>query len=151
MNIPVPNGSSLSLDLSEMRQLAGPYSVLSSFVDGNAPAEPVKLAIGSTGIVENVYSMGPRSVFPYSYCYGDEPEVCRVGQAAHLSCVGGGRSVAPRSWPGWCGFDCIWALEASTVDIASELTDMIEAQRNFTANSRVFQTSSELFDVLNRL
>jgi flagellar hook protein FlgE len=43
------------------------------------------------------------------------------------------------------------ALEQSTVDIGTELTEMIEAQRSYTANSKVFQTASELLDVLNNL
>ncbi len=43
------------------------------------------------------------------------------------------------------------ALENSNVDIAQELTDMIEAQRSYTANSKVFQTGSELMDVLVNL
>jgi flagellar hook protein FlgE len=43
------------------------------------------------------------------------------------------------------------ALEQSTVDIASEFTDMIDAQRSYTANSKVFQTGAELMDVLVNL
>ena len=43
------------------------------------------------------------------------------------------------------------ALEQSNVDMASELTDMIVAQRDYTANSKVVQTSSELLDVLMNL
>ncbi|MGE8581423.1 MAG: flagellar basal body rod C-terminal domain-containing protein [Agrobacterium tumefaciens] len=43
------------------------------------------------------------------------------------------------------------ALEGSNVDIASELTDMIESQRIYTANSKVFQTGSDLMDVLINL
>ena len=43
------------------------------------------------------------------------------------------------------------ALEDSNVDIAEELTSMIESQRNYTANSKVFQTGSELMDVLVNL
>ena len=43
------------------------------------------------------------------------------------------------------------ALEGSNVDIAEELTDMIEAQRNYTANSKVFQTGSDLLDILVNL
>ena len=43
------------------------------------------------------------------------------------------------------------ALENANVDIAQELTDMIEAQRSYTANSKVFQTGSELMDVLVNL
>lgn len=43
------------------------------------------------------------------------------------------------------------ALEASNVDIAEELTNMIESQRNYTANSKVFQTGGDLMDVLVNL
>jgi len=43
------------------------------------------------------------------------------------------------------------ALEQSTVDLAGELTVMIDAQRDYTANSKVFQTGSELMDVLVNL
>jgi flagellar hook protein FlgE len=43
------------------------------------------------------------------------------------------------------------ALEQSTVDLASELTAMIESERNYTANSKVFQTGAELMDVLVNL
>lgn len=42
-------------------------------------------------------------------------------------------------------------LEESNADIGSELTDMIEAQRNYTANSKVFQTGSEVMDVIVNL
>ncbi len=43
------------------------------------------------------------------------------------------------------------ALEQSTVDLAGELTAMIDSQRNYSANSKVFQTGSELMDVLVNL
>jgi len=42
-------------------------------------------------------------------------------------------------------------LEESNADIGNELTDMIEAQRNYTANSKVFQTGSEVMDVIVNL
>jgi flagellar hook protein FlgE len=43
------------------------------------------------------------------------------------------------------------AVEQSNVDMASELTEMIVAQRDYQANSKVFQTGSELLDVLMNL
>ena len=43
------------------------------------------------------------------------------------------------------------ALEKSTVDLASELTAMIEAQHSYSANSKVFQTGAELMEVLINL
>jgi len=42
-------------------------------------------------------------------------------------------------------------VEESNADMGSELTDMIEAQRSYTANSKVFQTGSELMDVIVNL
>ena len=43
------------------------------------------------------------------------------------------------------------ALEDSNVDLADELTGMIEAQRGFTANSKSFQTGADLLDVVVNL
>jgi flagellar hook protein FlgE len=55
--------------------------------------------------------------------------------------------------PGTAGFGTLESgkLESSTVDLATELADMIEAQRNYTANSKVFQTGADLLDVLVNL
>ncbi len=43
------------------------------------------------------------------------------------------------------------SLESSTVDLATELTDMIQAQSAYEANSKVFQTGADILDVLNDL
>ncbi len=40
------------------------------------------------------------------------------------------------------------ALKGSNVDLAHDLTEMIEAQRVYTANGKSFQTSADLMDVL---
>jgi flagellar hook protein FlgE len=55
--------------------------------------------------------------------------------------------------PGAAGFGTIAAeeLEQSTVDIAAELTKMIQAQRDYTANSKVFQTGANIVDVVLNL
>ena len=42
-------------------------------------------------------------------------------------------------------------LESSTVDLATELTNMIQAQSAYVANSKVFQTGANILDVLNNL
>ena len=43
------------------------------------------------------------------------------------------------------------ALDRSTADLATELTNMIQAQRGYTANSKVFQTGVDLLQVLVNL
>jgi flagellar hook protein FlgE len=55
--------------------------------------------------------------------------------------------------PGGGGFGSIdsSSLESSTVDLATELTEMIEAQSAYEANSKVFQTGANILDVLNGL
>ena len=43
------------------------------------------------------------------------------------------------------------SLESSTVDLASELTSMIVAQRAYEANSKVLQASSDLLKTVDQL
>jgi len=43
------------------------------------------------------------------------------------------------------------SLEQSTVDLATELTNMIQAQSAYEANSKVFQAGAKILDVLNGL
>lgn len=43
------------------------------------------------------------------------------------------------------------ALEASNVDLAEQLTDMIVAQRAYQANTKVIRTADELLDQLNQI
>ena len=43
------------------------------------------------------------------------------------------------------------SLESSTVDLATELTEMVQAQSSYEANSKVFQTGRQHLDVLNGL
>ena len=54
---------------------------------------------------------------------------------------------------GGAGFGSIESssLESSTVDLATELTEMIQAQSAYEANSKVFQTGADILDVLNGL
>jgi len=56
-------------------------------------------------------------------------------------------------WPqsGGLGYIQSGALEESNVDLANELTNMITAQKSYTANSKVFQAGSDLLDVLVNL
>ena len=54
---------------------------------------------------------------------------------------------------GTAGFGSIESssLESSTVDLATELTAMIQAQSAYEANSKVFQAGANLLSILNKL
>jgi len=153
IDIPVPNGATLSLDLSQTSQLDANYTVLEAVVNGNAPSEVDRVEIDDDGTLYSVYENGARAA---TY----RIPLANVRSADNLQPLAG-NVYAPGfdsgdiqfGFAGEGGFGSIvaGALEQSTVDIGTELTTMIEAQRNYTANSKVFQTGAELLDVLVNL
>ena len=122
-------------------------------MDGNAPSGIDKVQIGKDGTVYAVYADGSAAAL-YKIALAD------VTSPDLLTALPGNVYVqSPESGPVRIGFAnegrfgsvVSGALENSNVDIAEELTNMIAAQRRYTANSKVFQTGSELMDVLVNL
>jgi flagellar hook protein FlgE len=149
----VPNGAAFTLDMSQSSQLATDYRVLSASVDGNSPSEVERVEISDDGVLYAVFENGSRMA-TYRIPLGDVPSPDNLeplaGNVFGLSSEAGDIQVG---LAGSGGFGTIVssALEQSTVDLASELTTMIESERNYTANSKVFQTGAELMDVLVNL
>lgn len=151
--VTIPNGQSLNVDVSNMTQLSAPYTVTDAAVNGNAPSSLERVDIANDGTLYSVFKDGSRIA---SY----RIPLAQVRSPDNLSPVAG-NAYAPNilsgdvqvGFPETAGFGGIRSstLEQSTVDLASELTDMIEAQRGYTANSKVFQTGSELLDMLVNL
>ena len=149
----VPGGASLNLDLSTLTQLGTGFTVSDAQVNGNAPSTIDKVQISKDGTIYAQYKDGtskPLYKIPLAdvqspdqlkalpgnvYAQGTDSGAVRVGFANE----------------GKLGSIISGALENSNVDIAEELTDMIAAQRSYTANSKVFQTGSDLMDVLVNL
>jgi flagellar hook protein FlgE len=153
VGLTVPNGSAFSLDLSKLTQLGTGFTVSEAEVNGNAPSTIDKIQISKDGTIYAQYKDGstkPLYKIPLAdvqspdqltalpgnvYAQGTESGAVRVGFANE----------------GKLGSIVSGALENSNVDIAEELTNMIAAQRSYTANSKVFQTGSDLMDVLVNL
>jgi flagellar hook protein FlgE len=62
-----------------------------------------------------------------------------------------GTPVALVAGTGAAGIIAANALEASTVDLASEFTNLIVAQRAFSANTKIITTADELLEELTRI
>ncbi|CCF17962.1 Flagellar hook protein FlgE [Pseudorhizobium banfieldiae] len=143
----------LTIDISGSTQLSSDFKVGNGKIDGNAASDVVGHEISEDGIVYLKYSNGklepkyriamadvqsPDQLKPLAgnvYSQSNDSGVIVMGYAAN----------------GSYGTILSGALEDSNVDIAEELTSMIESQRNYTANSKVFQTGSELMEVLVNL
>ncbi len=153
ITIPVPNGGSLVVDMSKTTQLAAPYQVIDADVNGTAPSAVDHIEIDDTGTLFAVYENGQRvkkALIPLATVSNPNNLTPVAGNAYDVSASSGDLLVGAAG-RGGLGSLVPKALEKSTVDIASELTTMIEAQHSFTANSKVFQTAADLMEVLVNL
>lgn len=148
------NETSITIDLSSMTQFAATNSTMEQGkVNGN-PAEQVQsISITADGTVYATYAKSSaRALFQIPLADVASPDNLSVlsGNVFQTSADSG---VVTLGFAGQTGFGSIASkqLESSNVDIATELTEMIQAQRSYTANSKVFQTGSDLMDVLINL
>ena len=153
LSFTVPNGGAFTLDMAESSQLATDYTVLSASVNGNAASEVQRVEISDDGYLYAVFENGAR-VPTYRVPLADVPSADNLTPlAGNVYALGVDSGDLQVDFPRSGGFGSLVssALEQSTVDLASELTSMIESERNYTANSKVFQTGAELMDVLVNL
>ncbi|HWK39548.1 MAG TPA: flagellar hook protein FlgE [Hyphomicrobium sp.] len=154
VTVPIPNGANLVLEMGGSSMLAGDYTLIdATVVNGNAPSAVDRIEIAEDGTLYAVFESGTRmAVYKIP--------VASVASPDNMQPLAGNVFVATANsgemqigFPGENKFGTLisGALEQSTVDLASELTTMIEAERNYTANSKVFQTGAELMDVLVNL
>ena len=149
ISVPIPGGSTAVVDLAAMSQFAGEFSVLSASINGTAAVPVKKFEMSSDGVLTAVYENGSRApLFQVPLARVNSPDNLTMisGNAFLPSLTSGDLQVGLATDSGF-GSVMSGALEQSTVDIASEMTAMIEAQRNYTANSRVFQTGADLAEV----
>ncbi len=149
------NGSSqtMTLDLSGMTQLGTEEFNPTGDTDGNAAQAVESIEISDKGIVYAIFGDGTRKAtfqIPLANVPSPDNLTPIAGNAYAISMDSGDPSVG---FAGSSSFGVIksWSVEQSNADMASELTSMIEAQRGYTANSKVFQTGSDLLDVLVNL
>jgi flagellar hook protein FlgE len=142
----------IAMDLSNFTQLAAGFGATGN-VDGNAASAVDGVKIGTDGVVYASYADGstkPLYRIPLATVSSPDNLTVETGNVYSQSASSG---VIITGFPGEGTFGTVKsnALEASNVDLASELTEMIQAQRSYTANSKVFQTGSDLMDVLVNL
>ena len=149
----IPGGQPFTLDLADMTQLAAGYTVQEAVVDGNAPSRIESVSFDTDGTLYAQYDNGTlRALYRI-------PLATVVSPDQLISHTGNVYSESPESGNVLIGFAdegnrgriVAGALESSNVDLAEELTTMIQSQRSYTANSKVFQTGSDLMDILVNL
>lgn len=153
VTVAVPNGGSLSIDLGKTTQLATAYSVMDTQMNGNAPSAVQRVEIDEDGTLYSIFENGARSAsYKIPLANVRSPEnLTPISGNVYAESAQSGNVVVADAKTGGLGKIKSSSLEESTVDLADELATMIESQRGYTANSKVFQTSAELVDVLVNL
>jgi len=146
-------GQTIDLDFSGMTQLASADFSPVAEANGNAPSAVDRVEISEEGIVYAIFTNGER-LATYQLAIADVPSPDNLtpvsGNAFSLS-MNSGDVIIGFAGQGGMGTVSSGALEMSNVDLGEELTNMIEAQRGYQANSKSFQTGSELLEVLVNL
>ncbi|MFD1746002.1 flagellar hook protein FlgE [Rhizobium helianthi] len=146
------NLSALNINIGNNVQLGAAYTITGN-INGQGASAVDKVKIGEDGIVSILYKNGqsvPKFRIAMANVQSPDNLTPLAGNVYSQSNTSG---VVVMGYAGSTGYGKIKSgqLESSNVDIADELTQMIESQRNYTANSKVFQTGAELLDVLVNL
>ena len=151
--IQIPNGQMLQLDITGSSQVGKTYQPISASVNGNPPGNVDQIQISADGVISARFKSGELvPLFKVPLALVESPDNLRA-HSGNVFSAGQDSGEVLVGFGGESGLGAIvhGALEQSTVDLASELTTMIESQRSYTANSKVFQTGSEILDVLVNL
>ena len=147
------NSPTVSVDLSNATQLATSFGVTSATINGNAPGTMTGVSVSESGVMSFSYSNGASNdeyIVPLASVPSPDNLTESPGGAYSTNSSSGALQVNNAQTAGLGKIEGS-SLEGSTVDLATELTDMIQAQSAYEANSKVFQTGTNIFDVLNNL
>lgn len=145
-------GQQIKMDLGNLQQL-GDKSSGEGKLNGLAASALKGINIDKDGTVSAQYedgSLKPIYRIPLATVASPDLLTPMTGNV-YVANTDSGVTITGFAQSNGLGYIQSGALELSNVDIAEELTEMIESQRVYTANSKVFQTGSELMEVLVNL
>ncbi len=149
-----PTGASqITLDLSNTTQLGAPFVVNYVHADGNAAGAVRMVNISSDGVLSYQLDNG-QLVSAYTVPLADvraPTELFNFTGNVYIPNRASGEISVSSPGAGGRGSIVSSSLESSAVDLATELSAMIIAQRSYTANTQTFQVTSEILQVLNNI
>ena len=156
MSIAFTNGAttpaSVPIDFTAMTQFSG-ASAISGLTDGFTSGTLVTFTIGSRGDITGVYTNGQTQALGQIAMAGfvNPAGLIRQGQNLFAESSASGDPGIGQPGTGGRGTVTTGSLEMSNVDLATQFTGMITAERGFQANGRVITTSDEMLQELVNL
>lgn len=157
----INNGSTpqeIEIDLGEPGSFKGVTQFAGDFTqsfdrDGSSVGQMLRTEIDEAGVLYGVFDNGQRRPLyeiPVATVANPNGLIEKKGNAYGLS-SDTGAFIAQRANTGSVGAINAGALEAANVDIAEEMTDLIEVQRAFSTNAKVVTTVDEMMEETTRL
>lgn len=140
----------MTFDYSSCTQFGSDFSVTANAADGYASATQNGVQVDEDGKVYATYSNGER-MLQGQVVLATFPNENGLEAVSGTAWVQTGESGSPLiGAPGSGAFGTLSSgmLESSNVDITNELVDLMTAQRNYQANTKVISTSTQLDDAL---
>ena len=134
-------------------QFAGSYTPFDAEIDGNASGSLVRTEFGEGGEVFGVFDNGDRRTL-FEVPLATVPNangLTQVDGNAYRITVESGAFDLVTPGRGGAGSITAGALESSTVELAEELTSLIEIQRAYSSNAKIITTADEMLDETVRI
>ena len=162
MTLTVDNGTTpqtFTVDLGApgsfdgMTQFAGDYSPIDADTDGAQSGTLTRVEIDEFGDVWGIFDNGTRkTMFNVPLATFPNPNGLTTNDNANFGSSGdSGAFQLSAAGSGEAGTINAGGLESSNVDIAAELTSLIQRQRAYSSNAKIITTADEMLDETLRL
>jgi flagellar hook protein FlgE len=143
----------VTVDLSALTGFAGITSVEAASQDGQEAGTLQSFSLNQDGTLMGSFSNGLKQAIGQIALasFANPTGLSKAGGSSYRTSVNSGEPMVGTAGTGGRGALSGGALEMSNVDLSSEFTNLIVAQRGFQANSRVITTSDELLQELVNL
>ena len=144
---------SATIDVSGATQYGSDFSVNSLTQNGYATGQLSGVAIDSSGVVSARYSNGQTTVLgQVAMANFTNPQgLQQLGNATWAQTFASGQPIPGAAGSSDFGVIQSGALESSNVDLTQQLVSMMNAQRNYQANSQVISTDNQLMQTILQL
>lgn len=153
LNLGTPDGAApltLAIHYAGATQVAGESSTMVNRDNGHAAGVPGEPTLDSRGNVVVQYSNGQkRTLGTIALATFPSPDgLVAAGDTAWRASSTSGNALLGTAGAGALGKLVTSSLELSNADVTKELVDMMTAQRNYQANSKVLSTENQMMQAL---
>lgn len=144
---------SIAVDLTTVTGFAGVDTIKNKSQDGYAAGTLTSFQLGADGAITGTFSNSLKQTIGMIALanFNNPAGLQKVGGSLFTTSVNSGGAQVGAAGTGGRGSLSGSNLEMSNVDLSSEFTSLIIAQRGFQANSRVITTSDEILNELINL